>query len=340
MQTAHGSYGVFMPVNASNHQRSYLEFAVTRLVLPVAFAAILVHATAASAQLVPLQGQASTDATATPKQEGPNKAADPTPTPDKSHYTLFDPTPDAQMRAFSTDRPNKSNSPYTVDAGHFQYETDLLGAASDGYSIGHGEYRQLFTADPVLKLGLTNDTDLEIGLGGFEDLRTKQRGTGPASVYSGYGDTTVRLKVNVFGNDGGTTAFALIPYVKVPTSDRGLGNNQVEGGVIAPLQVTLPYNFTAIFMTQFDVYKNPNDSGKHAGFENLVNLSHPITDKLTASAEFFSQVQAANVPAIYTADFSLAYMLGPNTQLDGAVYAGLNKAAPDVVGYIGLSQRF
>ena len=43
---------------------------------------------------------------------------------DKSQYTLFNPTPTDQMRDFNTDRPTKSNVPYTVDAGHFQYEGD------------------------------------------------------------------------------------------------------------------------------------------------------------------------------------------------------------------------
>lgn len=45
--------------------------------------------------------------------------------PDKSACTLFRPTPDADLSGFSTDRPPKANSPYTVDAGHFQYETDI-----------------------------------------------------------------------------------------------------------------------------------------------------------------------------------------------------------------------
>ena len=52
-------------------------------------------------------------------------ADDAAPAPDKSAYDLFNPTPDALMRSFSTDRPPKANSPYTVDAGHFQYETDI-----------------------------------------------------------------------------------------------------------------------------------------------------------------------------------------------------------------------
>ena len=39
--------------------------------------------------------------------------------PDKSGYTLFNPTPDDQLRAFCTDRPPTATLPCTVDAGHF-----------------------------------------------------------------------------------------------------------------------------------------------------------------------------------------------------------------------------
>jgi hypothetical protein len=40
--------------------------------------------------------------------------------PDKSDSTLFNPTPDADLRSFSTDRPPKAHSRYTIDAGHLQ----------------------------------------------------------------------------------------------------------------------------------------------------------------------------------------------------------------------------
>ena len=46
--------------------------------------------------------------------------------PDKAKYHLLNPTPREQMREMSTDRPDKTESPYTVDAGHFQIESDLF----------------------------------------------------------------------------------------------------------------------------------------------------------------------------------------------------------------------
>lgn len=253
-------------------------------------------------------------------------------------YTLLDPTPADKLRTFSPDRPNKGTGPVTVDAGHFQIETDLVGALYD--ATPSTRTRFFYTADPVIKLGLTDHWDVEVSLGGYQDLHIKDRSAGLTSRSSGFGDIMLRTKVNVWGANGGDTALAVVPFVKLPTASNGLGNNQVEGGVSAPYTFTLPWNVTALVMTELDVFKNINDAGKHAGFTNLLNLSRPVTDALSANIEFWSQVQAAHTPTQFTLDLALAYTIGTNTQLDAGTYIGLNKAAPDVVGYFGLSRRF
>lgn len=46
--------------------------------------------------------------------------------PDKSSYSLLNPTPRELMREMSTDRPDATESPYTVDAGHFQAELSFF----------------------------------------------------------------------------------------------------------------------------------------------------------------------------------------------------------------------
>jgi hypothetical protein len=48
----------------------------------------------------------------------------------------------------------------------------------------------------------------------------------------------VRAKVNLWGNDGGSSAAGLIPYVKAPSATLGIGNGAVEEGLLAPVQVT------------------------------------------------------------------------------------------------------
>src|ERR1022692_1895432 len=257
--------------------------------------------------------------------------------PDKSVYTLFNPTPDADLRSFNTDRPPKVNSPYTVDAGHFQYETDI---AVYGYGHTDGVKTQDWTVfDPTLKLGLTNTIDAELQITPYESVITKSAAN--ATTVSGIGDTFVRLKINVLGDDHGAVAVALLPYVKLTTAQSGLGNGKVEGGLILPISFSAPGGFTVIVMPEGDYLKDTADSGYHTAFDFLINGSHWLDKRWTFYTEVFTtqSFQARNKP-VYTLDEALTFSLTPNLQLDFGGNFSLNDAAPRAQLFLGLSQRF
>ena len=139
--------------------------------------------------------------------------------PDKSQYWLLNPVPTDQLRDFNTDRPPKANSPYTVDAGHFQYETDLVNFATQ--ATGPISINTLLAPNPTFKVGVTNNTDLEINAPTLVGVRTFNAATNASSTIWGIGDVFIRAKVNLWGNDGGKSALALIPYVKAPAAPAG-----------------------------------------------------------------------------------------------------------------------
>ena len=260
--------------------------------------------------------------------------------PDKSGYTLLNPTPDSALRPLTTDRPTKSNSPITVDAGRVQIETDFANFTYDTFA---GTKTRTFQAlDPVLKLGVTNWADVEVQ---FNGLQTAVIGDGMGGVMRsrGFGDVILRTKINVIGNDTGDLAVAAIPYMKLPSQLALISNGAVEGGVLVPIQYKLPSDFVILTVPEFDVLKNAANNGRHANFVNLINLSHPVPGikDLTASAEFFSSVSAERLsPDIYTADFALSYLVNPKLQLDIGLNVGLNRAAPNLQAYSGVSYRF
>ena len=260
---------------------------------------------------------------------------------DKSQYTLFNPTPTDQMRPFSTDRPTKSNVPYTVDAGHFQYEGDIFIYTFDNTSTPDTDNTSWVLFNPTFKAGLTNWADLEVNFSAQNIFRSVTRSTGAVTASNGFGDTLTRLKVNLWGNDGGDTAFALIPYAKWPTAPQGVGNRFVEAGVIAPLAVSLPFGFTTIIMGEFDYLKNPNDNGYHANFPALINVNREIVKGVTGYAEIYANWSTSpDVRDIYTLDFALAWSPLPNFQLDAGINIGLVPAAAPYQIYMGISQRF
>src|ERR1700730_4204742 len=146
---------------------------------------------------------------------------------DKDQYTLFNPTPVDKMRAFNTDRPTKSNVPYTVDAGHFQYEGDLFIYGYDNISTPDTNITSWTVGNPTFKLGLLNNVDFEVNFSFYNSIRSATVSTGAYTIAQGFGDTFTRFKWNLFGNDGDGPALALIPYAKWPTAPmapQGVGN--------------------------------------------------------------------------------------------------------------------
>ena len=260
---------------------------------------------------------------------------------DASQYTLFNPTPTDQMRSFSTDRPTKSSVPYTVPAGHFQYEGNLFGYAYNDTSVADTTTRSWLAANPTFKLGLLDNVDFEVSISAFNSVQATVRSSGATAGRIGFGDTFTRAKVNLFGNDGGVAALALIPYAKWPTAPLGIGNQVVEGGVVAPLALSLPYGLTAIVMGELDYLKNPNDNGYHVNIPALLNLSRTVLPNVTAYAEFYADWSTnQQVATVYTADFALAWTPRPNLQFDIGVNVGLVSAATPLQIYAGISQRF
>jgi hypothetical protein len=64
------------------------------------------------------------------------------------------------MRDLSTDRPDKTESPNTVDAGHFQYEGDIV---SYIHNQSDKDVIQDFSFNNMnLKLGITNNIDFQL----------------------------------------------------------------------------------------------------------------------------------------------------------------------------------
>ena len=260
---------------------------------------------------------------------------------DKSQFHLFNPTPSKYLREMSTDRPDKTESAYTVDAGHFQFEMDLASYTRDEERTdGTTTKVDAWAVAPInLKVGLCNRVDLQLVLETYNDVRVRSGGV--TRTMRGYGDTTVRLKYNLWGNDGGATAMAAMPYVKLPTNQDDLGNNSVEGGLILPLAVSLPAGFGMGLMTQFDAVRDDDDEGHHAEFINTIALGHDIVGKLGGYVEFFSAVSAKRGSCwIGTVDLGLTYGITDNIQLDAGVNIGVTQSADDVNPFLGLSWRF
>jgi hypothetical protein len=262
------------------------------------------------------------------------------PAPDKSGYTLFKRTPESQVRELTTDRPDLTESPYTVDAGWWQVEMDLAVNTRSRDTVAGDSTKTTTTSFAVanIKVGLTNNIDLQTVIPTYTVERDSDLTAGTHEKLTGFGDITSRLKINFWGNDGGTTAFGLMPFVKWPTNEHHLGNKYVEGGLIVPFAVSLPGGWDLGMMTEFDFVRTDLDDGYQTNWVNTVTVGHDIVGSLGGYLELASTLTRGRDLASF--DCGLTYGVGRHVQFDVGANIGLNRATDDLTIFAGLSVRF
>jgi hypothetical protein len=258
---------------------------------------------------------------------------------DKSRYNLFNPTPERLLRELATDRPDKTESPITVDAGHFQWEMDFANFTRDDTD---GKQTETWNIAPFnLRIGLLNNVELSLIFGSYAHEHTEDRTAGTTSSLSGVGDFITRLKINLWGNDSGQSAFAVFPFVKFPTNTDGLGNSSVEGGVIFPFSAKVPAKIDMGMETGVNFSRNEAGADNHQEFVNSITFAREIVGNLSGYCEFFSSVSnERDSDWIGTVDLGFTYTLTANLQLDCGCNIGVTDAADDINAFSGISIRF
>jgi hypothetical protein len=263
------------------------------------------------------------------------------PAVDKSAFNFSSPTPAQYLRAMDTDGPGTTESPYTVDAGHFQMEMTFLAYSSerDRFEGQKYELDAWAIAPMILKVGVFNHLDAQLVLEPYQ-IVDERIGANRVTL-RGFGDTTLRFKYNLSGNDGGRTAFAMTPYVKFPTSAQGLGNSGIQAGLVLPLSVNLPQDFWLGLTTRFDAVRDEGEGGYHPEFMNSIAFGHGLFADAFGYAEFFSLVSTEG-EAEWVGAFGLGliYPLTENIQFNAGMNIGLTRSADDWNPFLGMAWRF
>jgi hypothetical protein len=240
----------------------------------------------------------------------------PSPTLTKTQFNLFNPTPDFLLRGLAPDRPDATESPITVDAGRYQIEASLFDYRRDQgvETFVYGQFN--------LKAGLTHNIDLQAVF----DLRTETAGD-----WTTFGHLTIRLKYNLWGNDGGNTALAIMPYVTAPTR-----NDEWQGGIIVPWATTLTEDISFGMQGQLDFFND--GSGSETEFLFTAVIGYPIIGKLAGYTEYIGVIAEDRYESYYSGGFT--YEINENFVLDAGVQVGLNSDSEDFGCFTGFTQRF
>ena len=267
----------------------------------------------------------------------PEAAAETSGSTEKSGYHLFHPTPASLLRDLSTDRPDLTESPYTVDAGHFQAEVEVASYVRDENTARRLE--DLGFLNLNAKLGLLPDLDIQVGAG---YARHVSLSTFPEldEDASGFTDLAVRLKWNLWGNDSGGTAMALMPFIELPTGSTDFTNGSLEGGLIVPLAVSLPGDTGLGLMVEADWIEDSDASGSHAEWLTTATVGHDVAGPFGAFVEF-AAAQRPRAEGNWVGTFDIGLTCGPtpNLQMDAGVLLGVSEDADGATFFAGLSLR-
>ena len=242
-------------------------------------------------------------------------------------------------RDLSTDRPDVTESPFTVEPGRVQIEASFAEYCRDRRNPEHAAVTaETWRILPFnFRVGLAPQAELQVMVDPRVEAKTDDRDAGVRAAARGFGDVTVRAKWNFWGNDGGATALGVMPFVKVPTAKDGLGNDSVEGGIVLPFARELSTGWSLGAMTEVDVVRTAADDGYVAAWVNTVTLGRDLTKRIGWYIEATSSVGEGK-PAL-GADTGFTYTMNDDLQLDCGVNVGLTRAADDLVLFAGFTKR-
>lgn len=242
----------------------------------------------------------------------------------------------AEIEPICTDRPGKSSSTCTVPEGYWQVESSLA-----DWSLTRAEGSRstsLSIASTAVKYGVSGNMHVEVAKAPY--VRNRDRSEGGRTSDSGFGDVTVRVKRRLTAPDA-TFSAALVPFAKLPTASKRVGNGKFEGGLVVPLSWSLGGTLSLSSSPEIALIADGDGDGYHLAGAGTLSLGMAASDRLSLAAEVWTgrdwdeaTTRQASIGS------NAAYKLTRDLQIDGQVDFGLTRDSADVEVAGGVSMRF
>ncbi len=254
---------------------------------------------------------------------------------DKSRYHLFNPTPRKYMRPMVPDRPGITESPYSVDAGHFQYEADGLRLLTRREGTTRG--RDWYVNHALAKIGLTNRTDFQVEFDTYTTTHTYDEADPSVSQRArGMGDVTLRLKHTLLGDDDSRWALGIIGYVELPSGRMGDGG--YEPGLVLPAIVQLSKDWSAGGQLEANLYYDREQSQHYVQLTPTLTTDYQFNKELEAFVELVGYRDLREQQWRGSINLGPQFDIGDNLQLDVGAHLPLTHGI-DHEFFLGFSFR-
>ena len=186
----------------------------------------------------------------------------------------------AQDDDLCVDRPGLGTPACTLPRGQAIVELGLVGwdHLADPSTIED----DLTYGQVLLRVGLDDRTELQLGYGGYGTTRSLTRSSGNIVSSSGAGDTMIGLRRKLSGQ------VAVQVNVTLPTGSSGIGAGDWAAALIVPVDLQLPAGFELDLSPELDAAANASGSGRHFAWGGVAGLSHSLGPKLSIEGELAS----------------------------------------------------
>lgn len=246
----------------------------------------------------------------------------------------------AQERDYCPTRPGLGTTPCTIAPKRVSVETALTDWTLDDQSDERTD--TVLLGDTLVRVGLTDSIEAQIGWTPYGHVRTRDKVTQVVDKAGRAGDVTLGMKANLLNPDGSKLSIAVQPFASLPVGRAPVGAGDWGAGVVVPVTYDLSETLNLASTSEIDAKTDEDGSGRHLSYSEVIGLEIKLSKALSATIE--GQVLRDEDPSGMTtqglASASLAWAAKDDLQLDIGAVAGLNRAAPDVELYLGVSRRF
>ncbi|RYD66039.1 MAG: transporter [Sphingomonadales bacterium] len=245
-----------------------------------------------------------------------------------------------ELRPFCADRPGLGTPACTLDKGRVAVE--LGGADWTLERDASQRIDTLIAGDLLVRVGVTDTLEAQIGWTGFGHVRVRDKITGAVSRSSGTGDVSVALRQNLMSPDGSGFSVALMPFASLPTGGATIGAGDWGAGLVVPISYELSDGIAIGLSPSVEAATDGDGRGRHAAYGTVIGLSASLTETVGTALEFQAtrdeDPSGHNTQAL--ASLSFAWAPQDGLQFDMGVVGGLNDASPDLEVYVGVARRF